>query len=129
MDELLAHLAYDNVARVWLEKKGPTGGETEFVLNVTREDDVVYEDRVANLSESEREIVGLMTGVVGYSVHNVGDIFPILVLDSLEAIDASRIARLIEYLSNETAFLVAALLEEDARKLPETVARASPCSR
>jgi predicted nucleic acid-binding Zn-ribbon protein len=128
MDELLDRLDYDNVARVWLEKKGGPDQGTEFVLNVTREDDVVYEDCVSNLSESEREIVGLMAAIVGYTVHNVGDIFPLMVLDSLEAIDASRIARLIEYLSGETEFLVAALLQEDARELPDTYTRAAPCS-
>lgn len=127
MDELLDRLAYDNVARVWLEKTG-SETETQFVLNVTREDDVVYEDRVSNLSESEREIVGLMAAVVGHSVHNVGDIFPLMLLDSLEAIDAARIARLIDYLRDQTEFLVAALLEEDAAELPDNYTRTVPCS-
>lgn len=128
MDELLEYLEYENVARVWLEKKTPGDDATQFILNVTREDDAVYEDRVSNLSESEREIVGLMAAVVGHSVHNVGDIFPLMVLDSLEAIDASRISRLIEYLRDQTEFLVAALLEEDAQELPESYTREAPCS-
>lgn len=128
MDELLEQLSFDNLARVWLEKRKGNGSDTEFMLNVTREDDGVYEDQVSNLSESEREVVGLMTAVVGHSVHNVGDVFPLIVLDSLEAIDASRVSRLVKYLEDQTAFLVAALLEEDAAELPPGYTRAAPCS-
>jgi septal ring factor EnvC (AmiA/AmiB activator) len=128
MDELLEYLEYDNVARVWLEKKTSSDGETQFILNVTREDDAVYEDRVSNLSESEREIVGLMAATVGHTVHNVEDVFPLMVLDSLEAIDASRISKLIEYLKGQTEFLIAALLEEDAQELPDSYTREAPCS-
>lgn len=48
-----------------------------------------------------------------------------MLLDSLEAIDANRIARLVEYFAEQSAFLVVALLPEDAQALPHSYPRLS----
>lgn len=44
-------------------------------------------------------------------------------LDSLEVIDANRIAALVEYFADFTPFLIVALLPEDEQVLPEKHAR------
>jgi hypothetical protein len=42
---------------------------------------------------------------------------PVMVLDSLEAIDSDRIARLIVYFADYPRFLIVALLPEDANAI------------
>lgn len=124
MESVLDHLGYDNIERAWLERRS-VGDETTFDLHVVREDDAgtVYEDSVEHLSESEREVVGLVVALTGYLVHDVEETVPLLLLDSLEAIDADRIAALVEHVESHTEFLVLALLEEDATELPEQYRR------
>lgn len=131
MDELLDLLGYENIARIWLERKtagdtaGPAGADSSFDLHVVRTstEGSGYEDELANLSESEREVVGLVVALAGYLVHQVADRVPFMVLDSLEAIDADRIADVVSYFSTSTPYLVVALLPEDARALDESYDR------
>lgn len=121
MGEMLDTLEYKNIARVWIEKK-QTGtrrtqhSETVFDLHIVREtaEGTGYEDRVENLSESEREVIGLVVALAGYLVHDVHEAVPFMLLDSLEAIDAQRIADLVEYFGTHIPYLVIALLPEDA---------------
>jgi len=124
MDEVLEQLHYDNIERVWLERQ-THDGETTFDLHVVREDEggSVYEDAVTHLSESEREVVGLVVSLAGYLAHDVERVVPLVILDSLEAIDADRIAELTDYFAEHTDFLILALLEEDARHLPDRYSR------
>ena len=130
MDEILRVLDYRNVARIWIERKTGTefdsshggyrgGSATRFELHIVRESDrgAGYEDTVANLSESEREVVGLIIALAGYLVHNVYEAVPMMLLDSLEAVDADRIADLVDYFREYTSYLVVALLPEDADAL------------
>lgn len=129
MAEVLALLAYENLERVWIERKSGSNPRSEgtFELHVVREtsDGAVYEDTVDHLSESEREVVGLIVALAGYLVHEVADEVPMMLLDSLEAIDADRIARLVEYFAEQSSFLVVALLPEDAQALPDSYPRLS----
>ncbi len=124
MESVLDHLGYDNVERIWLERR-TVDDDTTFDLHVVREDDTgaVYEDSVDHLSESEREVVGLVVALAGYLTHDIRERVPLLLLDSLEAIDANRIAALVEYVQSHTEFLVLALLDEDATGLPESCRR------
>jgi len=126
MDRLLQILSYEKLDRIWLEQKEREVREgrrkvtkNEFHLHVVRstEEGVTYEDTVDHLSESEREITGVVFALTGYLVHDVSEIVPFMLLDSLEAIDSQRIATLVDYLSNHCQFLVAALLPEDATAL------------
>ena len=130
MDEILEVLDYRNVARIWIERKAGTefdsshggyrgGSATRFELHVVRESDqgAGYEDTVSNLSESEREVVGLIIALAGYLVHDVYEVVPMMLLDSLEAVDADRIADLVEYFREYTSYLTVALLPEDADAL------------
>lgn len=127
MAELIELLEYRNVERVWIERKEGTefdsrhggyrgGSVSTFDLHVVRtnEDGAVYEDSLETLSESEREVIGLVVALAGYLVHQVYEVVPMMLLDSLEALDSSRIARLVDYFADHAPFLVVALLPEDA---------------
>jgi len=123
IEEVLALLEYENIARVWIERKGEEGrdgrhavSKNVFDLHVVRETDAgeAYEGTIANLSESEREVVGLVFALAGYLVHDLHESVPVMLLDSLEAIDSERIATLVEYFADYPEYLVVALLPEDA---------------
>jgi DNA repair exonuclease SbcCD ATPase subunit len=129
METILDRLAYENIERVWIERIVPdtssalTTGEFELHIVRTSGDGAAYEDRVENLSESEREVIGLIVAVAGYIVHDVGRIVPWILLDSVEAIDANRLVELITYITQHTTFLGVALLPEDAAAFPDDYER------
>jgi DNA repair ATPase RecN len=130
MATLLERLEYENVERVWIERKvhgdgDGTAPESTFDLHVVRStaDGSVFEDTVDHLSESERELIGLVVALAGYLVHDVHETVPVMLLDSLEAIDADRIATLVEYFADYPTYLVVALLPEDAQALPDRYER------
>jgi predicted nucleic acid-binding Zn-ribbon protein len=121
--EVLDLLDYDNVARVWIERKEQEVREGRrkvsknvFDLHIVRETESgkAYEGTVETLSESEQEVVGLVFALAGYLVHDLHESVPIMVLDSLEAIDSERIATLVEYFADYPEYLIVALLPEDA---------------
>jgi predicted nucleic acid-binding Zn-ribbon protein len=122
MDEVLGALDYDNLARVWLERRVDGSGDSRasdtdasFDLHVVREGEAgAYEDTLAHLSESERAVTGLVVALTGYLVHEVYETCPVLLFDSIEMIDSDRIAALVDYVAAYADYLVAALLPEDA---------------
>jgi chromosome segregation ATPase len=126
MDTVLDLLEYDNIERVWIERaeQEVAQGRSKrrqptFVLHIVRNpaDGGVYEDIVGNLSESEREVIGLVFALAGYLVHDVGDVCPFILLDSLEAFDSERIAKLVSYMTDHSEYLIVVLLPEDAQAL------------
>ncbi|OAQ54079.1 kinetochore-Ndc80 subunit SPC25 [Natrinema mahii] len=126
MDSILSILEYRNIDRIWIERRERTVREgrrkvsrTAFDLHIVRttEDGRTYEDTVDHLSESEREVTGLVFALAGYLVHDVYEVVPFMLLDSLEAIDSSRIADLVAYFEEYVDCLVVALLREDAEAL------------
>ena len=132
METMLEVLEYDNLARIWLERTETEVREgrrkrtkSVFELHIVRQtaSGATYEDRVENLSESEREVTGLIFALAGYLAHDVHEIVPFMLLDSLEAIDSERIATLVEYLEEYSVYLVVALLPEDANVLNEKYRR------
>jgi DNA repair exonuclease SbcCD ATPase subunit len=132
MDIVLDLLDYENLDRIWLERTETqvregrrTVTKSVFDLHVVRStaSGTTYEDTIDNLSESEREVTGLIFALAGYLAHEVYEDLPFILLDSLEAIDAERIATLVEYLEEYSEYLVVALLEEDAEALDEEYAR------
>jgi DNA repair exonuclease SbcCD ATPase subunit len=132
MAEILEILEYENIERIWLErterqvKEGRrTVTKSAFDLHIVRstDDGTIYEDTVEHLSESEREVTGLLFALAGYLVHDVYESLPVMLLDSLEAIDSDRIAALVDYFEQYAGFLFVALLTEDASALDESVAR------
>jgi len=128
MDAVLDTLGYDNLERIWIERTTETVRESRrlveqsaFELHIVRstDDGRAYEDTIDHLSESEREVTGLVFALAGYLVHEVYEELPVMVLDSLEAIDADRIAALVDYLSEYAETIVVALLPEDAQALDD----------
>lgn len=82
-----------------------------------------YEDTVDHLSESEREVTGLVFALAGYFTHNVHESVPFILLDSLESIDAQRIAKLIDFLKKDSQYPLVVLLPEDADHLDRSYER------
>jgi len=131
MDTVLDILEYANLDRIWVERveqqthRRGNETETEFRLHVIRstDDGVTYEDDFEHLSESEREVTGLVFALAGYLAHEVYEEVPFILLDSLEAIDSDRIATLVEYIQEYAEYLVVALLPEDAEALDDSYAR------
>jgi len=126
MEEILDLLGYANLDRIWIERTEREIREGRrkvqkrtFELHVVRSTDsgTTYEDTIDHLSESEREVTGLIFGLAGYLVHEVYETVPFMLLDSLEAIDSERIATLVEYFGEYADSLVVALLPEDASAL------------
>lgn len=132
MDELIDLLKYENLDRVWLERRQRevregrrtvTKGTFELHIIRTSESGETYEDTVDNLSESEREVTGLVFGLAGYLAHDLYDETPFMLLDSLEAIDSERISKLIDHFQEYAPYIVVSLLPEDAQALPESYFR------
>lgn len=121
---LIDKLDYENLERVWMEQTEveATNGrrkvsESKFELHVVRENTnrEAYEDTVSHLSESEREIVGLVVALAGYIVHDVQEEVPFMLLDSVEMIDGRRLADTVSYLEEFVPYLVVVLLPDHAR--------------
>jgi predicted nucleic acid-binding Zn-ribbon protein len=132
MNTILDLLQYDNIDRIWIERVEREVREgrrkvtrNAFELHVIRStaSGTVYEDTVSNLSESEREVTGLVFALAGYLAHEVYEVVPFILLDSLEAIDSERIATLVEYFADFADYLLVALLPEDASALSDEYER------
>ncbi|RBI59163.1 chromosome segregation protein SMC [halophilic archaeon] len=132
MATVLNLLDYENLDRIWIERTEREVREgrrkvskTAFTMHVVRstESGATYEDTMDHLSESEREVTGLVFALAGYLVHDVYEEVPFILLDSLEAIDSDRIAALVDYFSEYADYLVTALLPEDAAALDESYER------
>lgn len=128
MDGVLDRLGYENIDRIWLERTERNVREgrqkttrSVFDLHVIRSTSsgTTYEDTIDHLSESERNVTGLVFALTGYLVHEVYEVVPFMLLDSLEAIDSNRIAMLIDYLDDYCEYLLVALLPEDAAVLED----------
>jgi len=128
METVLEILDYDNLERIWIERKEQTVTQGRrkvqqsiFDLHVVRStaDGATYEDTIDHLSESEREVTGLVFALAGYLTHDVYEACPVLLLDSIEAIDSDRIARLVDYVADYAEYVVVALLPEDAQALDD----------
>jgi len=128
MDTVLSILEYSNLERIWLERverKVKEGRrkvqKSGLELHIVRQTDggTTYEDTIDHLSESEREVTGLIFAFAGYLAHEVYEQCPFMLLDSVEAIDADRLAELVEYIAEYSDYLVVALLAEDAAALSD----------
>ncbi|WP_226043072.1 archaea-specific SMC-related protein [Natrinema sp. DC36] len=128
MENLRETLGYDNLDRIWIDRTSREVREgrrkvskSSFDLKIVRTTDegAAYEDTIDHLSESEREVTGLVFALAGYLVHDVYETVPFMLLDSLEAIDSERIAALVEYFHSYVPYLVVALLDEDAQAIDE----------
>lgn len=128
LEDLVEKLEYRNIARIWVERKTSVdhGEDSTFELRIVREgeDGAVYEDTVDTLSESEREVIGLVVALAGYLVHDIDEQIPFILIDSVEMVDAQRLAGLLQYIveRSDVQFLVTALLLKDAAAVEDTSA-------
>ncbi|RDZ40106.1 chromosome segregation protein SMC [Haloferax sp. Atlit-19N] len=133
MADVLDALEYDRLARLWIERRSDgdsldDAGATpagRFVPHIERrtDDGTVYEDVIDHLPASERELIGLVFAVAGYLVHEVSDEVPFFVLDSVEAIDAEHVRRLLAYVGRDADYVVVGLSGENAQGLPDSYRR------
>ena len=128
IETVLELLDYANIERIWLERRETetregrrTVTKTVFDLHVIRSTDsgTTYEDTVSHLSESEREVTGLVFALAGYLAHDLYESMPFVLLNSLETIDSDRIAALVDYFEEYADHVVVALLPEDAAALDD----------
>jgi chromosome segregation ATPase len=110
MEDLITELEFQRIERVWLDG--------QFDLVIARAiDGSVRQDSLQSLSESEREVIGLVLALAGYKAFDLDSLTPVLQMDTLGALDADRLVRLIEYFSDEPEFLIAAVLPETAESI------------
>lgn len=134
IETVLELLDYRNIERIWIERKRKdvkvgrrTEEQTVFELNIVREGaEGVYSDELKHLSESERSVTGLVVALTGYIVHDVADVYPVMLVDSVEMIDGERITHLLNHFADETEYLIAALLPEDSAKVTDSLPEVSP---
>jgi uncharacterized protein (DUF3084 family) len=122
MEAVIDGLGFANIERVWIEhKKTDDGGDTlsktaDFEVHIVRqrESGAAYECKLKHLSESERNVIGLMFALTGYLVHDVADVCPVVILDSIEMIDAERAAGFLTLLKDviDAKWIFTALLPE-----------------
>lgn len=125
MDEVLNRLGYSGIERIWIQdrmvekRKGRQKvEETVFDLNIVREiDGKTTQDTIDNLSESEREVTGLIFALTGFLVHDVDEVFPVTLMDSIEMVDSNRIEELLRYFDQYTEYLIVAALPADADQI------------
>jgi DNA repair exonuclease SbcCD ATPase subunit len=132
MVKVVDELAFENIARVWIEKRETqvrdgrqTVEQTVFDLHVIRDgENGVYECKREHLSESERNVIGLVLAITGYLVHDVADTCPVVLLDSIEMMDADRVAKFLDVLANviPNRWTIAALLPDHVTESTEIVA-------
>jgi DNA repair exonuclease SbcCD ATPase subunit len=121
MSEIITRLDYDTIDRIWIEKKirqvkdgRKTVEKTFFQLNVARNvGGSTANEVVSNLSESERTVTSLVFALTGYIVHDVGERIPVVMMDSVEMIDAQRLEALLEYVKDDIEYLIVTTLPED----------------
>ncbi|MCD2200943.1 chromosome segregation protein SMC [Halobacterium sp. KA-4] len=61
---------------------------------------------LSNLSEGERELVGIVTALAGYRTFNVSERVPCILLDGIGQLAAEHIRHMIDYLEDTTEILV-----------------------
>lgn len=131
METVVDAFGYTNLERVWIERKRSSDTQdtsaknSTFEINIIRRDDTgtVHECQLAHLSESERVVTGILFAVAGYIVHDVADICPVIILDSIEMIDGERVAALLAFLDRHVGsrWTIAALLPDHMTDVTKNV--------
>lgn len=84
-------------------KTTPDNEIDSFELIIARDG---RETAIQNLSEGERELVGIVVAVAGYRTFDVADRVPVIILDGISQLSAANLRSLTEYLSDATEVLV-----------------------
>jgi len=75
----------------------------QFELVIARDG---RETAIANLSEAEQELVGVMVALAGHRTFDVGDRVPVVLLDGISQLSATNLRRLSEYLADAADILI-----------------------
>jgi predicted nucleic acid-binding Zn-ribbon protein len=125
IERVLDDLAFEDIERIWLERQtgdhdDPSEEDPAFVVHLARTDDegVVHRTRIATLSDSEREVVGLVLALAGYRAHDIHTIVPVMVLDGVELLDPPRLAALLDVVAEHAEYVIATILADDAHSDP-----------
>ncbi len=117
MGNLSKYLGED-LKKIWIERIVDNNSPNQykdnvkFKLKIKRENG--EKDNIDNLSESERESIGLILGLSGYLAYEMET--PLL-LDSLGMFDSKRLKMLLQEFKEETEFVIAAILPEEEKNL------------
>lgn len=133
MELVVDRLGFSNIERVWIEHTNSTGERKtsldktgQFELHIVRKRDsgTAYECKLEHLSESERTVVGLVFALTGYLVHDVADVCPVVILDSIEMVDAERVAAFLSVLEElvDSRWNLIALLPDHVTESTNVVA-------
>lgn len=89
----------DRTARDGDPRGSTEGHKTRFDLHIVRWGltETLTRTKVKHLYESEQKLTGFVFVLAGYFVQDVPEAMPFILLDSLEAIDSTRIARAVGY--------------------------------
>lgn len=133
MELVVDRLGFSNIERVWIEHTNSAGERKtsldkagQFELHIVRKRDsgTAYECKLEHLSESERTVVGLIFALTGYLVHDVADVCPVVILDSIEMVDAERVAAFLSILEElvDSRWNLIALLPDHVTESTNVVA-------
>jgi len=84
-------------------KTTPDNEIESFELVIARDG---RETAIRNLSEGERELVGIVVAVAGYRTFNVADRVPLILLDGISQLSAANLRSLTEYLRDAAEVIV-----------------------
>jgi len=117
MDDIISTFApgFDGA---FLNKKKNPDDSVEFEINLAREGRTTD---VENLSEGERELVGIVTALAGYRTFNVGERVPCILLDGIGQLAAEHIRHMIDYLEDNAEILVTTAYPEAGTFDGETI--------
>lgn len=82
---------------------------TEFELIIARNG---RETEIANLSEGEQELIGIVVALAGHRTFDVGERVPVMLLDGISQLSASNLRRLTEYLADTADVLITSAYPE-----------------
>lgn len=103
IDEIIARFAPGFESARLDPKTDPSGEITDFELIVARDG---REANLDALSQGEVELVGIVAALAGYKTFDVSDRVPVILLDGIGALTKSHTHDLVDYLMDETEYLV-----------------------
>lgn len=102
MDDIIEEFA-PGFGTAFLDKKVDDNESYRFEINLARRGS---DSDLDNLSEGERELVGIVTALAGYRTFDVDERVPCILLDGIGQLAAEHIERMIDYLEDSAEILV-----------------------
>lgn len=90
----------------------------KFELTIVRDG---RETSLENLSEGERELVGIVVAIAGYRTFNVDDRVPVILIDGISQLSSENLQLLLDYLADASEMLVTTAYPEAGDLGGETI--------